>query len=128
MIELLFLGGPLHGQHRRLSAATENLTAMKSHRGCTRHVIYRRRRVLVRGWRFPLDCLTTWTPDLPIPDGCLLPGYVHGVPAEQEPNPRAAPPKCRCATARQSSACHLDRCRLHGPFRVFREKGTTAHG
>ncbi len=98
-----------------------------------RTVTYERRRILIRGWRMPLDVMTNWDPEMPVPDGCLLPGYVHGVPGESSPIKTLPPARCTCiqrsvtaAMLRFSglrpiqSACHLDHCRVHGPFRETR--------
>jgi hypothetical protein len=58
-------------------------------------VTYRRRRLVVPGWKFVLDVYTTW-PDIgPAPDGIVLPGHVTGVPGERStvtdrPEQRAA--------------------------------------
>ena len=133
MTMLLFLGGPLHGQFRDVEQSTVYAPGMPRVGGRlvsdaaepmsmpeSRVVTYHRRRILVRGWRFPLNCMTNWPIDGPTPDGCILPGYVHGVPLESEPDRNAGPLRCTCKPwgPPPGSACHLDYCPGHGPFRI----------
>jgi hypothetical protein len=142
MTELICLGGPLHGRFVNPGDRTEWRVAMPARLAARmvsdaaepaslppqRIVTYHLRSIEIVGWRIVLNCLTTWEPFSPTPDGCVMPGYVHGVPAECEPNPRAQPAQCRCAltdlaamlrkmTGRGRSYCHLDHCPIHGPFR-----------
>jgi hypothetical protein len=146
MTELICLGGPWHGRfvepddRMTISAPMSTRSTVRGYSDAAepdslpmpRKVTYHRGRILVRGWRFPLNCLTNWTVESGAPDGTVLPGYVHGVPGECEPDRNAAPAGCRCAqinveqalrrvlhgpsTARPS-ACYLDYCPTHGPFR-----------
>lgn len=157
---LLFLGGPWHGRHadvdgrdhyhvpmpvRHLRAAYDHHMTERDRlivQGADpddltmplwpapRIITYHRRAVQVIGWRFPLPVMTNWPVDGPIPDGCVLPGYVHGVPAEHEPLPNLPAPRCTCSPLADlhrlmygpnTSACYLDHCPAHGPFRP---KGT----
>jgi hypothetical protein len=167
MTEVICLGGPLHGQFveraetltvsytspadRGLTASYDRVAAQREElilqgadpgeliepRKPGRTVTYHLRSIEIVGWRLALNCLTTWEPFASAPDGCVMPGYVHGVPAEHEPDRNAPEAVCRCAltdlaaalrkvTGRGRSYCHLDHCPMHGPFR---EKGKTdAHG
>ncbi len=162
MTALLCLGGPLHGRFvdpgdrmalsaempdRAMTASYESIMTEREQlirqgadpgdlieplRPLPHKVTYHRMRVMVLGWRFPLNCLTNWPAGSKVPDGCVLPGMVYGVPAESEPTPGLPDPLCRCARyglvtallyGPNRSSCYLDHCRVHGPFR---EKGKTS--
>ena len=142
MTAVICLGGPLHGRFAdprgqstfraawpsKLPARMVSEAAEPVSPAMDRVAVYHLRSIEITGWRIVLNCLTTWEPGAPTPDGCVMPGYVHGVPAEREPNPHASEAVCRCAMAnligtmrqmvgRGRSSCHLDHCPLHGPFR-----------
>lgn len=152
MTELVCLGGPWHGRFiepddrmtvsapapTRLDALPDGDAAEPDSLPLPRKVTYHRTRVLVPGWRFPLNVLTNWTAEHAAPDGVVLPGYVVGVPGECEPDHNAPPTPCRCGrisaeqvirqltlghSAPIRSACHLDHCPKHG---LIREKGRLA--
>jgi hypothetical protein len=144
MTELICLGGPWHGRfvdpgpHEYVRAPMPVRPVVFSDAAepdslPLGHVVtYRRSRVMILGWRFPLDCLTNWPVGQGVPDGIVLPGYVHGVPFECEPAHDPPPMTCRCPRIDVDrvlghiteglplivhSACYLDHCPLHGPFR-----------
>lgn len=92
----LCVGGPLHGRYlpeggealmvdpggspwRTYPLPLGGETLMSAPRAIT----YRRRRLVVPGWRFVLDVYTTWPVHGPLPDGIVLPGFVTGVPGER---------------------------------------------
>lgn len=163
MTAVICLGGPLHGRfvdpggysnitaaqgdprliaryhdlvaerNRLIAAGADPSELAEPEPPVARNTTYHLRSIQIVGWRVVLNCLTTWEPDATAPDGCVMPGYVHGVPVECEPDRNARPAICRCAlmnlaasmrlmTGRGRSSCHLDHCPVHGPFRAKEAK------